>query len=34
LEAANVQSVYIYREPYSSLTWVRIQGNDGIWRNP
>ena len=34
LEAANVQRIYIYREPYSSLTWVRLQGNDGVWRNP
>lgn len=33
LEAANVQRIYIYREPYSSLTSVRIQGNDGVWRN-
>ena len=34
LDAANVQRIYIYREPYSSLTWVRFQGNDGVWRNP
>ncbi|MCX6858648.1 MAG: hypothetical protein NTX70_00245 [Verrucomicrobia bacterium] len=34
LETANVQRIYIYREPYSSLTSVRIQGNDGGWSNP
>jgi hypothetical protein len=34
LETANIQRLYIYREPYSSLTTVRIQGLDGVWRNP
>ena len=34
LDTANIQRLYIYREPYSSLTTVRIQGLDGVWRNP
>ena len=28
------QRIDIYRAPYRSLTSVRIQGNDGVWRTP
>lgn len=34
LESANIQRIYVYREPYGSLTLVRIQGHDGVWRTP
>ena len=34
LEAADVHSIYIYREPYGSINSVKIRGYDGVWRTP